>query len=79
MPAEQGTTQPRSPLDDNPFQYIMPNETALGVIADLRERFYDLWQHIQENVPPSRERSIAITNLETTAMWTIKAAVGRIP
>lgn len=65
------------PIDENPFQYMLPTEKSLAIITPLREQFFLLWDHIKKNVPDSRERSLAITNLEQAAMWAVKAAVGR--
>ena len=44
-------------------------------ITTLREAFQALDELVQEFTPPSRERSLALTELETAAMWAIKAVV----
>lgn len=67
------------PIDENPFQWMKPSENATPVIEELRDEFRVLHERILKKVPACRERSLAITNLEQTAMWAIKAAVGRIP
>lgn len=41
-----------------------------GVVSD---KFADLEKYILEQFPACRERSIALTNLETAAMWATKA------
>lgn len=48
-------------------------------IAKIREAFSTLDDLITELAPPSREKSVALTNLETTAMWAIKAVVCNDP
>lgn len=66
------------PIDENPFQWMKPNERSALVIEMFREHFANLHQLILNSVPNCRERSLGITKLEEAAMWTIKAAVGRI-
>lgn len=57
------------------YAYHKPGDEGLERIRELREAFSTLHKKIEELAPPSRERSVAITNLETTAMWAIKAVV----
>lgn len=57
------------------YAYHKPSDAGLAVIKELRESFSKLHADIEVACPPSRERSVALTNLETTAMWAIKAAV----
>jgi hypothetical protein len=57
------------------FSYHRPSAAGVEKIASLRQAFSDLAELIERLVPPSRERSIAITNLETSAMWAIKSIV----
>lgn len=47
-----------APKDDQPQRYVM-----------LRNIAKDLAIAISENVPPSRERSLALTNLEQSIFW----------
>lgn len=61
------------------YAYHKPSSTGIDKIAKLREAFSTLDDIIMELVPPSREKSIALTNLETTAMWAIKAVVCNDP
>lgn len=56
------------------FEHHVPGPDAILVIESLRHEYSALAQRI-ELLPPSRERSIAMTELETSAMWAIKAAV----
>lgn len=45
-----------------------------AVLANIRLKFNDLEQFIEENVVSGRRRSIAMSNLETASMFAIKAA-----
>jgi hypothetical protein len=55
--------------------YHKPTPTAADKIAALRLAFSDLAERIESLAPASRERSVALTNLETAQMWTVKAIV----
>ncbi len=57
------------------YAYHKPSASGLEKIKTLREAFSSLHNLIKEVAPESREKSIAFTNLETTAMWAIKAVV----
>lgn len=61
------------------YAYHKPSESGLAKIRELREKFSQLHDDIQRLAPDSRERSVALTNLETTAMWAIKAVVCNDP
>ncbi len=61
------------------YQYHKPSKEGLEKVALLRKAFSDLHDLIEANSPKSREQSIALTNLETTAMWDIKAVVCNDP
>jgi hypothetical protein len=61
------------------FAYHKPSSAGLEKINELREAFSDLHDIIEATCPPSRERSVALTELETTAMWAIKAVVCNDP
>jgi hypothetical protein len=61
------------------FAYHKPSAEGLAKIAQLREAFSGLHDLISELAPVSRERSVAITELETSAMWAIKAVVCNDP
>ncbi|MFZ4484782.1 MAG: DUF7681 family protein [Chthoniobacterales bacterium] len=52
---------------------------SLRKIAILGEAYSDLHDLIEQLAPASRERSVGITELETSAMWTIKAVVCNDP
>ena len=64
---------------DKPFAYHKPSDDGLSKINSLREKFSELQNLINETCPDSRHKSVAITNLETTAMWAIKAVVFNDP
>ena len=57
------------------YAYHKPSQAGLGAISDLRELFSKLHDDIERLCPPSREKLVALTHLETTAMWAIKAVV----
>lgn len=58
-----------------PYAYHKPSDDGLSKITALRKCFSEADKLLKELCPPSRELSVAITNLETTAMWAIKAVV----
>lgn len=61
------------------FAYHKPSADGLEKIRQLREAFSQLYDKIQQLAPDSREKSVALTHLETTAMWAIKAVVCNDP
>jgi hypothetical protein len=61
------------------YAYHKPSPAGLEKISRLRQVFSDLHDLIEREAPNSRERSVALTNLETTAMWAIKAVVCNDP
>ncbi len=61
------------------YAYHKPSEDGLDKIRQLREAFSTLHDLIEATAPQSREKSVALTNLETTAMWAIKAVVCNDP
>lgn len=64
---------------DKPYAYHKPSELGLDKITRLREVFSEVERVIREVCPESRHKSVAITQLETTAMWAIKAVVFNDP
>jgi len=64
---------------DKPFAYHKPSEDGLAKINALREKYSELQRTIEETCPPSRHKAVAITELETSAMWAIKAVVFNDP
>lgn len=61
------------------YAYHKPSAAGIDKIAALREAFSTLHDQIEALSPKSREQSVALTNLETTAMWAIKAVVCNDP
>lgn len=61
------------------YAYHKPSAEGLDKISQLREAFSRMHNIIEELAPNSREKSVALTNLETTAMWAIKAVVCNDP
>ena len=61
------------------FAYHKPSEQGLETIAELREGFSSLHALISEVCPDSREKSVALTELETSAMWAVKSVVFNDP
>lgn len=58
----------------NPFGYFKPSEAMLPKIQEVREAYTTLHKFLL-TLPCSRQNSIAITELETSAMWAIKGLV----
>lgn len=61
------------------YAYHKPSEKGLETIQKLRAEFSALDSLLRETCPISRELSVALTNLETTAMWAIKSVVCNDP
>lgn len=61
------------------YAYHKPSLDSVDKIAGLRAAFSLLHKLIEEKAPVSRERSVALTNLEQSAMWAIKAIVCNDP
>lgn len=61
------------------FAYHRPSPEGLRKIQILREKFSELHDSIEQYCPPSRERSLALTELESSGMWAIKAVVVNDP
>lgn len=50
------------------FQYVQPTDEQLVTMAKFRNLYEALYKEI-ETLPASRGRSIAMTELEQSAMW----------
>lgn len=61
------------------YAYHKPSPAGVEKIAKLRQGFSDLHELIRSLCPVTREHSVAVTNLETAAMWAIKAVVCHDP
>lgn len=64
---------------DKPYAYHAPSSDGHLRITQLREAFSDVQKVIDRVCPDSRHKSVAVTNLETSAMWAIKAVVFNDP
>lgn len=64
---------------DKPYAYHKPSSDGQERIDRLRLAFSDVARVIAETCPDSRHKSTAITQLETAAMWAIKAVVFNDP
>ena len=51
------------------FTYHVPKGTQQQRYQDLRAMAKDLAKLIESSCPPSRERSLALTNLQQAIMW----------
>ena len=61
------------------FAFHKPSASGIEKIATLREAYSHLLDTILDNCPSSRERAVAITELETSAMWAVKSTVANDP
>lgn len=61
------------------FAYVKPSAQSLGRIRSLRDVFAYVQTQVEGFAPASRERSVALTHLETAAMWAIKAITHNDP
>lgn len=64
---------------DKPYAYHKPTDNGLAKINKLREMYSEMERTINEVCPASRQKSVAITELETSAMRAIKAVVFNDP
>lgn len=60
---------------ENNFMYHAPKDGQPAKYEAIREKAKELAYLIDEVCPNSRERSVAITNLETAVMWA-NASIG---
>lgn len=61
---------------ENSFVYHSPKEDQPDRYVRLREEAKNLVYSIVKNTPPSREQSLALTNLEQAIFWA-NAAIAR--
>jgi hypothetical protein len=59
----------QNPVIENNFRYHTPKEGQPEKYTALREKAKELAYMIEEICPNSREKSVAITQLETAVMW----------
>ena len=55
------------------FAYHSPSPEVQAIMTALRERMQALATYIDGAIPESREKSLAFTALEESAMWAMKA------
>lgn len=65
---------PENATEANPFGYFKPAENMLPLIQEVRNGYTALHKFLL-TLPASRQRAIAITELETSSMWAIKGLV----
>ena len=56
-------------LIPNPFDYITPDDEAKNALAYINDFVKDLYNALLQEIPDSRERSLAITKLQEVRMW----------
>ena len=61
---------------DNDFTYHPPKPGQPDIYQELRGQAKQLAESFYDKCPPSRERSLALTNLEQAVMWA-NAAIAR--
>lgn len=66
----------KNPQIENNFSYHSPKEGQPEKYEAIREKAKELAYLIDEVCPPSRERSVSLTELETAVFWA-NAAVAR--
>ena len=62
-------------MEKNPFEYQQPTPEQVEQIEAIRSILKNTHATILETLPPSRERSLALTKLEEVSMWANKAVV----
>lgn len=58
-----------NPIIENNFSYHSPKDGQPEKYNAIREKAKELAYLIEKECPNSREKSVAITNLETSVMW----------
>ena len=58
----------------SPFDYHVPTASQLERLAEQREAFKQL-AAVLDQLPHSREKSLALTNLEQAAHWANKCVI----
>jgi len=82
MPENQESNQqmfmdgPADPVLENNFVYHAPKPGQQERYVALREKAKELAYLIKRTTPPSREQSVALTELETSVFWA-NAAIAR--
>jgi hypothetical protein len=68
--------EPKDERIENNFTYHSPNDKQQQIYQSIRSKAKELAYLIQDLVPESREKSLAMTKLEESVMWA-NAAVAR--
>ncbi len=58
-----------NPAIENNFKYHTPKPGQPEIYTEIREKAKELALLMEEKVPTSREKSLAMTNLEQAVMW----------
>lgn len=64
---------------DKRFGVHVATDEKPELIRRTREKFKDMAWFIDTYIPPGRAKNIALTELETTSMWAIKAIAEASP
>lgn len=67
---------PQEQLHHNLTNHAPATETVINKFERIREQAKQLGEEILDHCPESREKSLALTNLEQTVMWAV-AAIAR--
>lgn len=62
-------------MNPKTYQYHIPSPASQQKIEAIRKATIAYAEVIHDLAPTSREKSVAMTNLETTQMWAVKAVV----
>ena len=54
---------------ENNFKYHAPKEDQIEIYKNIRENVKQVALLIDDYIPNSREKSLALTKLEETVMW----------
>jgi hypothetical protein len=69
----------REDVEDRMGYHKISDPTDIQTCADLRDRFIELGVLLTEVLPEGRSASVAITKLEDSLMWAIKAIALEAP
>jgi len=63
---------------EGPFGSKLPTDEAMKKAHILKHKYIFLESEIEKVLPYSRERSIDITELQTSCMWAMKAILNTV-
>ena len=55
------------------MQYVQPTQEQVQLMQTFRDKYEELYVKVNSLLPESRGKSLALTNLEQSAMWLNKA------